>query len=242
LDPTILLIIVFIVAPLVERLLKSAKTDAERKTQQRPPRVEPRPQDEAPPRVVVRRQTQDDSAADMLPQDLWEILTGEKRSPVPQPTPAPQPAPDWDVDNTSYEDDVESYDEAQSLETASDEWVSPPPEPAPAPTPEPARYPARAQRNAPEPRKREVWRNPELHDATFERPIPVRDAPVVVSLEELDIDGRKRHDSFHDRLERMPAGVRGRTQAASGYRFKSPEELRHAIVTSEILGRPRGLD
>jgi hypothetical protein len=240
LDPTILIIIVFILAPLIERLLKAGKQQPPQPPprQQRRPHVPPpqqqAPRDEAPPRAVTRRD--EEEAAAMLPDDLWEILTGERRSPGgPQRPVEPEPLED-------------EYEEAQSLETTSaGEWISlpPEPEPAPAPTPDlppvPARRPSawsdyQTQRKVPAPAERAPIRA----ERGYVRAVPTRDVPRVVSLEDLDIDDEARHDRFHEKLEatRRPA----RVQTPKAWRFTRDEDLRHAIIMSEVLGRPRGLD
>lgn len=236
-DPTILIIIVFILAPLIERLLKAGKQQPpqlpprQQRRPQMPPPQQQAPRDEAPPRVVIRRD--EEEAAAMLPDDLWEILTGERRS--PQPPVEPEPLED-------------EYEEAQSLATTSaGEWISLPPEPEPAPAPTPDRTPVPArrpsawsdyqsQRSVPAP----LERAPIRAERGYVRPVPARDVPRVESLEQLDFDDEARHDRFHEKLEetRRPA----RVQTPKAWRFTRDEDLRHAIIMAEVLGRPRGLD
>ena len=224
-DPALLLIIIFIVAPLIERLLKAGKG-----TQQPP---EPRPQQRIPPQQRVpqpRPQQQtlpqhrreesagrdDDAAADMLPDDLWEILTGERRTPRgPAPTPRAEPQ---DVDERypveAYPDEAPSLEEAALEQPSERGWLSRLPE-------EPA-----------------VVLSPE----SYERPLPQRDVPRVVSLEELEFDTEKRHDSFHRRLETLTPVARVQRPSPGVYRFTNDEDVRRAIVMSEILGPPKGLE
>ena len=208
-DPAILLIIVFIVAPLIERLLKAGR-DAQQPDdppQQRMPPQRP-PQHRIPqrtePQVPAPAQREDEAAAAMLPDDLWEILTGERRTPAP----AHVPQPDDDADE--YEDE-----EMFSLEDeAIEEYASGDMLPAPA-----------------EPVSLE----------TYVRPLPEREAPRVVSLEQLEFDDRKRHDEFHDRLDNLRPAARVRRPAPNSYRFTTDEDLRRAIIMNEILGPPKGL-
>ena len=218
-DPALLLIIVFIVAPLIERLLKAGKGA------QLPP--EPRPQQRIPPqqRVPQQRPPQqrersagrsEEAAADMLPDDLWEILTGERRTPR-----APVPVPEVEPEEIDEQYPVEAYpDEAQSLEEAALE--------RPSPRGWLSKYPETT----------EVVLGPEA----FERPIPEREVPQVVSLEQLSFDSEKRHDRFHQRLETLTPAAKVRRPAPSTYRFTSDEDVRRAIVMSEILGPPKGLE
>lgn len=225
-DPAILLIIVFIVAPLIERLLKAGKQN-----QQPPPRMpqgqrpqlpreelpEEWEQEEAwqpePEPVRHRAETRDDPAAEMLPDDLWEILTGERRPPQ-RPTQQRPPEEATPIEETlSLE--AESLEEEGSLEVQpSGRWTSTPPVPVEVTLP-------------PEP---------------YIRPNPLRPAPKVVSLEELTFDPEQRHDEFHDRLDSLSGPARVKRQAPSTYRFRNDEDLRRAIVMAEILGTPRGLE
>lgn len=217
-DPAILLIIVFIVAPLIERLLKAGKNAQQQPPQQRPlppqsPRPLPRQQQQQPreqssetPVAVGRREQE--SAADMLPDDLWEILTGQKRMPESPPrTPEPEEA-------YSAEADVE-WEEVDA-----EEIVDEPPPPA-------------------------RWRSAELDLPTpsdFSRPVPAREAPVVVSMEKLQFDPAKRHARFHEMLESTAVSRPGDGRRAKVYRFTGAEDVRRAIVLREILGPPKGLE
>jgi hypothetical protein len=231
-DPAILIIIVFIVAPLIERLLKAGKQNQQQQNQQQqqqrmPPRPRPRlPREELPEQwgqeedgqpesrpVLHRAETRDDAAAEMLPDDLWEILTGERRPPQ-RPSPQRLPEEVTPIEETlSLE--AESLEEEGSLEVQpSGRWMSTPPE------------------------QFEVTLPPE----PYIRPNPLRPAPKVVSREELTFDPEQRHDEFHDRLDGLGGPARVKRPAPSTYRFRNDEDLRRAIVTAEILGTPRGLE
>jgi hypothetical protein len=246
LDPFLLLVIVFIVAPLIERLLKAGRQDQSQLPPRRPQRPPPmqRPREEPQPRVVIRREDDEDAAVAMLPDDLWEILTGEKRTPALPPEPVAEA------------EEYETYDEhfgteAETLEqTSAGEWISLPPEPEPAP-------PTRAQPTVPAPRP-SGWQDykqerdrvaarrsagaPIRAEQGYVRPVPRYDAPKVVSLEDLEIDDELRHDRFHEKLENLPPAARGRTRTPNAYRFTTDDDLRRAIIMMEVLGRPRGLD
>jgi len=50
-----------------------------------------------------RREPEPADAADMVPDDLWEVLTGERRQPRPPvPAPPPDPAETWDDDDAPW--------------------------------------------------------------------------------------------------------------------------------------------
>ena len=80
-----------------------------------------------------------------------------------------------------------------------------------------------------------------LGPEAYERPIPEREAPQVVSLEQLSFDSEKRHDKFHKRLETLKPAAKVRRPAPSLYRVTNDEDVRRAIVMSEILGPPKAL-
>ena len=226
-DPAILLIIVFIVAPLIERLLRAGKQNQQPPSQQQrmPQRPRPRlPREERPEEweqdeagqpesqpVRHRAETRDEAAAEMLPDDLWEILTGERRTPQ-RPTPRRAPGP-VSEEGFSLEEGY-SIEEAESLEVQpSGEWMSAPPE------------------------SPEVVLPPE----PYIRPNPLRPVADVVSLEEIDFDYDQRHDDFHDKLEGLGGPATVRRRAPNAYRFRNDADLRRSIVMAEILGTPRGL-
>jgi hypothetical protein len=226
-DPAILLIIVFIVAPLIERLLRAGKQNQQppppqQRLPQRPGQRLPRerfpeeweqdePEQPEPQPVRHRAETRDDAAAEMLPDDLWEILTGERRTPQrPAPQRAQDPVPEEGI---SLEEGY-SLEEGGSLEVQPGEWMSAPPEQVEVVLP-------------PEP---------------YIRPNPLRPVAKVVSLEELDFDYEQRHDEFHDKLDGLGSPASVRRRVPNPYRFRNDEDLRRSIVMAEILGTPRGLE
>jgi hypothetical protein len=224
LDPFILLILVFLFAPLIERFLKAGK--AQQPPEERPPEQRPRqqrmPQQHPPQRgegrhepVGASRTAADDAAADMLPDDLWEILTGERRPPR---LPLPQEVPDTYEDTYSVEDypeETETLEEMASRESpAPGEWISQRPEETTGVLP-------------PDP---------------YVRPLPRREMPRVVSLEDLEIDDVERHDQFHRRLDTLRPPARVRRRPSNAYRFTGEEDLRRAIIMAEVLGTPKGLE
>jgi hypothetical protein len=126
--------IIFILGPILEQMRK--KQQGPRPPQRRPlpgpPPPQRTPQQQSRTETVtqvkqpVPQQRTEQTAADMLPDDLWEILTGQ---PKPRPTPAP-PAPDVEDEEIGDEEaivledvSVETttrrgrFEEAMSLET-----------------------------------------------------------------------------------------------------------------------------
>jgi hypothetical protein len=231
-DPAILLIIIFIVAPLIERLLKAGKPNPppQQRMPQRPRQRLPQEQqseeweaDEQEQAGGYRAESRGDPAAEMLPDDLWEILTGERRPPQ---RPGPRPGPD-----ASQPREIDySLEEGRSLEGSSleDEALLQAPQ----------REASSSGEWSTEPDAIEVV----LPAEPYIRPNPLRPVPKVVSLEELSFDPDQRHDEFHDMLHTLGGPARVRRPALSAYRFKTDEDLRRAIVMAEILGTPRGLE
>jgi hypothetical protein len=108
----LLLFFFFVVIPILERVFGKGRQQAppppqprreappEEWQQEREPRGQPRALDRPPYRDesagVGAHTDQDAPAADMVPDDLWEILTGEKRQRPAQG--APRPEPEWEPD------------------------------------------------------------------------------------------------------------------------------------------------
>ena len=114
----VLLVLAFIVLPLLEGVFRQRKgkggapTPAPRPQRQRE-RVESGVPAGAPAGAPEEPET---SAAEMIPADLWEVLTGE-RPPTPRPAPPPAEPASWEA-----EPSAESL-EAEALEEG---WVTPP--------------------------------------------------------------------------------------------------------------------
>src|SRR5687767_12109290 len=125
----IIVFVIFILGPLIENMRK--------KQQRPPPPQQPRPRVDYDPEKTKRIEvpgaptaelprTQERSAEDMVPSELWEILTGQQR---PQPMPVPRaPAPDVEdeeigdeeaivLEDVSVETRRSRFEEAVSLET-----------------------------------------------------------------------------------------------------------------------------
>jgi hypothetical protein len=270
----LLLIIFFILLPLLERLLGRGQQQQQQQGQRRPGQPVPGPQqqrvpphqreeEEVPFRSVPAQHRDEDEAAGMLPDDLWEILTGERRQRPQAPPPPPQPA---EIDT--------------SLERPAP--AAPPPRPVHQ-RPEMAhRAEVRRQRAERERAQREAWerrrtrepvpprerslppvtvrdRTPRERDRErlrpgepppgeadrYVRPVPVRQEPVVVSYD-ADIPGdEERRRRIHEGLERAATPAARAARAGAGPRIielHDPTELQRAIIMAEVLGRPKGLD
>jgi hypothetical protein len=249
-DFGLLLIIVFILAPLLERLLARGRkgTDElppgqrppeqrmppQRFPQQRMPQQRPAPEEEQTPfRSVPASHGDDDSAASVLPDDLWEILTGEKRPPARTQPPAPPPAREPASMRTET---AERPPIDREVPRPIDRDV---PRPIDRPAPPPLdRRPDSARRRERTPVQRD--RSPrsrerpvELRDRTprerdsgrlrpgrpassadkyvrpehvrTERPVHVRAERVLTSYDDNIPGDEERHDSFHERLDRSAA-------------------------------------
>lgn len=119
----ILMFIIFFLAPLLEGLKRKNK-DGKQPPQDTPRRPLPRvpqqrlpdaraPQSSSRMEEVSGKSRTEESAATMVPDDLWEILTGQKRPPVlttPQQLPEER-KPHWDVVYDPEENEEDEADE-----------------------------------------------------------------------------------------------------------------------------------
>jgi hypothetical protein len=246
-DFGILLLILFILAPLLEKLLKAGRP--------KEPPVEQDPGQQAGQRLPQQRQqslpgdervraesANDEPAAGVLPDDLWEILTGERRpQQPPRPAPPAEPRP------------------------------APPPERRPPPVREretvgrqvPDRSAGRPARTEPVVRerrlpsvemgrqrpapggmvRRERSSGPPPSDADrLVRKVRVHEAPAIVSLETPIEEGEIRRAKFQKRLAGMSVPARVTSGADPKVMlFGSNDDLRRAIIVSEVLGTPKSL-
>jgi hypothetical protein len=283
LDIGLLLIIVFILAPLLEKLLASGRKRQQPpelppgqrlpgqrqpgqgtgRTQQRWPAPD---EEETPFRSVPAGHGDDDeSAAGVVPDDLWEILTGERRPP-------PQP---------QREEPAEAAPSGMGTESAERPPIDRPAPPIDRPVPQPAARdrsprPARdaqptRERTRPKVDMRDRTRPPvELRDRSprerdpeklrptgrpvsaadaYVRPEHVRAERVITSHDDRILGDEERHTRFHERLDSSAAlaaaTAAARAAALAGpqvYRFTDAADLRRAIVMAEILGPPKGLE
>jgi hypothetical protein len=176
-----------------------------------------------------------ESASDMVPSDLWELLTGERRSqPGPYGRPAPVPGPEA------------GRRSPPELRTPPPELRRPPPDQVRDAPEEVRRAPEEVRRLPPDPGR------PRPPPARAQE-VPERPAPVVVSIEELDPVARRARETAERRRDRPPAhrrpvpAVRA-TPVPRPARPRirdllvEPADLKRAMILREILDRPKGLD
>lgn len=181
-----------------------------------PAPLETRP-GEVSPRSAEREPVK---AADMVPDDLWAVLTGEERP----------------------REGVEADREERPAATA--EPRAEPPAAEPPPAEEPARW-----EEAWTPRAEPRWRMDDVEEApapvslehhgpeaysleTFEREPVSLETP----LDPPDV----RHRRFHESIASPP--LRRTRRSPIGRALRSTESLRQAFVLSEVLRPPKGLE
>jgi hypothetical protein len=110
-----------VLGPLLEGLKRKNKQPPPRQQRPLPPRAPQRqlPTESSRTEEVATR-PRDENAAGMVPDDLWEILTGQKRPPVlttpQQPPPVEARKQPWDVVYDPDEEDEEADEEAGYVE------------------------------------------------------------------------------------------------------------------------------
>jgi len=141
-------VLVFVIGPLLQSRKQKNQKQAPPRPQQRPGQVQSRTQpadvrtsasgpadsrtreSEAPSRMEEER-----SAATMVPEDLWAVLTGQVPAPKPVPQPAPEPWYEEDEDEDLVEAEPASFDaDVEPWRPAREEAVSLEKEPKREPT------------------------------------------------------------------------------------------------------------
>jgi hypothetical protein len=211
----LLMFLIFILGPIFEGISRNRK-----KGQQPPPPTQRRvpPVQSSRTEEISTRSRAEDDASSMVPDELWEILTGQQRPPVQRPTPTqPSPLdsraekrPSWDV---VYDPELDEDEEAE-LEVVTAEDVN-----------------VETRRARVEAQSLE----------TLER----HPVPVVVSLEENIPTTAVRHAAFHQKMSQQQAAAvvqlpeRRRPQLLD---FKNRSEIQRAFLLSEVFGKPKGLE
>lgn len=221
----IIVFILFIVAPMLERVMKGGTRPPPggqlprrpgQQQQRMPPGQRPRLPDAAGAGSPQERTST--TAADVLPPELWELLTGQK---PPARTSPPIPPPEessWDEEGDR--DELEATRTAQSL-------------PAPVSNDEDRQVADLLRRRDRE--ARQVQR--------YERVLP-----QVVSMERAPLSAAARHKQFHERLDRlkpapaMQAPEPARSIVGDILRDGSSTDIRRAMIMQEILGTPKSLE
>ena len=164
--------------------------------------------------------TTSDSSVDMIPDELWTILTGGAPRPTrPQPETAEYPPSDggWVTSPPYDEEDAVHSIEGVSAETSVEDAVD---------------YDDDASRYA---RARY-----EAVRATTWEDRPSRESVAVRTSE----TSEARHDEFHDRLAASEIGRAGPEQRISARErlgLRNLSDVRRAIVLTEVLGPPKSL-
>lgn len=167
-----------------------------------------------------------ETSLDMIPDELWDILTGGAPRPTrpgqPQPPPTSQPTSDggWVTSPPWDEEDAIHSIEGVSTEAEFGDETD---------------YDDEAIRGA---RRRDT----ELRDTPWDQKPTSRDAIAVGA----DETSEGRHVDFHDRLRETEIGdatVSTVTMSASAIRLglRNHSDVRRAIVLAEILGPPKAL-
>lgn len=201
----ILIIALFILFPVMEGILK------QRRKPKGPDRVEgDESTDEAP--WMQAEPEEPRTAADMVPDDLWEVMTGERRE-GPEPREAGEGS--WPAEPEEGLGEPVSTPPAESAEDwRSEAWV------------------VDDERLAEEPESLE-YEGPEAY--TLETP-----APEPRSLERPVPSASARHARFHDLIDR-PEPRRSARASSLVRSLRSSKGLRQAVLLKEILGPPKGL-
>ena len=254
---TILIVAFLIVGPLLEKLLKGRR--GEQRPQQGPQHQRPgqpaqrqrlpdgRTTTEQRQRLPDGRTTtvagpgtdrergsspaQD--ATDLLPADLWKILTGQQ--PLPEATARYETEPEPELEPLPRRAPVAERPKSVLAERR-----------AAAEQKRLQRRSASVTRTAPvdeEGQATELILRRERTQAARRR--FDHSAPRIVSLETEPGSEMVRHDAFHDRLDRLRKPATVRTQNVRidvGLDINDAASLRRAILQQEILGRPKGLD
>jgi hypothetical protein len=226
----ILFILFFILIPVLEGIRKSRQR-GDSEDIELPGRSTPRPSPRAPderdgargdrygapaqrPAPPSRQDPEPAGAADMVPDDLWEILTGERRpstppAELPRETEEPwmaEPGPEWQEEPR---------------------W-----EPEPEPVSE-ERFEPRPWLDSPEAMRDEDAPEP----AEIQLPTPEPDRPLLAARPPRP--PRPPRVSLREVVE-APRVVRRKSPLIRS--LQSQEGLRQAVLLKEILGRPKGLD
>jgi hypothetical protein len=224
----------FILIPIFEGIRKSRQRrraeadtaesdDAPIRSRVPPPRTgagsRPGPRTVGPqPGAQPRPQPAD--ASEMVPDDLWEILTGERRQ-RPQP---PEPAPEPEEVRVEVEEPEERW-----LELPDERWRDE--EPAPE-----RREPDLPQRAVSKP----WWDRPEPEPEPAPAPASAETYSPLSRPGRAPVKPRPPRASLRDFTEPAPLPPRQKTPLMRT--LQSAEGLRDAVLLREILGPPKGLE
>jgi hypothetical protein len=213
----ILFILFFILIPVLEGIRKSKQRrdapDIEEPTSARPRPAPPRTG--APPRRMPEQEAEPGEAADMVPDDLWEILTGERRQ-------APAPAEPRAEDEDWYQEAEEAVEETYQAEE--ERWAE-------EPVWEREEDPRAPERFEPAP-----WRD---ERTAWDEEVPFQPEEALIVPEER----RARPARARISLRTVVDAPRTKREVSPLMKaLQNPDGLRQAVLLKEILGPPRGLD
>lgn len=231
----IFFIIFFIVGPILERIRKGGAGQrppprrplpGQRQGQQRLPQQRGLPTEDA---TQATAESSDESATELLPADLWEMLTGQRPSHgEPMSTGPRRRAPE----------------SALEIEPEDALVTRPVPEEQRRQQPVPPSRDTRAELEALERRRQREIAARKVERAQREAvslEVPVREA---VSLERTPRSEPIRHAAFHRKLDELAPAARviGDAEAVFHVDRMKRSELQRAILLKEILGEPKGLE
>lgn len=213
-DPVALIVLVFLLLPVLQSVLgkKQREEQGRRPDQRRPQGGLPSSSGDAS--TTARRE---ETAADLVPNDLWELLTGERR----QRTRDTVPTGEWAGSGQDVPDSGTSEPEP--------DWDAIP-EPAPyEPVTEAAEESGHPWRLSDEPTPMVLRR--ERSD----------NLPEAVSLEQPIPSDAVREREFHEELAHLPPPARAHRRRPIPFGLGHADEVRRAFILTEILGPPKGL-
>jgi hypothetical protein len=208
---TVFLLLVFVLGPILEQMKK--KEQEKKRQQQLPPER---------PVALPRSSTEEisskprDSAAGMVPDDLWAVLTGEQRPAAQVPAPLPETTKQrpWDVvyippEDTDNEEDVSAEDVNVEVRRSSRDAVQ----------------------------REHAARHKPVEALSLEVT-----TPHIISLETPLPSAAARHTAFHQKIDRKTDVISARPTRKEVLALATRAELKRAFVLQEILGKPRGLE
>ncbi len=223
LDPGLLIFIfLFFVLPIIQQFLeagKKKKKGQDPRERRQPPmggRMPPptqRPLPEARPKSPTTEETPD-RAAELIPAELWEILTGERRLPTPAPPPKPQLPPRASSPEADVDEELVQDEEAAAVQVATDEDAA----------------------------AAELLRRREK-DTVLAR-APAREPTRIITLETEPLSEPLRHAAFHEQRKQAakPAVVTRMPRHALMVSLTNRSDLVRGIILQEVLGPPKGLE
>jgi hypothetical protein len=216
----LLIFIFFVLAPILERVLKGGKRPPPR-GQQRPrerriPQTRSRLPGEPPPAGGTQR-SGTETAADVLPPELWELLTGQK---PPARVPPRQPAPEDQWDEEADRDEADQAAATIAL--------------PPAPSDEERQVTELLKR-----REREALRPVER---SYPQIVTLETAPLPPAARHREFHRRIDKVDAKKAAPAMEAPEAARDIIADILQDGSMVDIRRAILMQEVLGPPKGLE